>query len=327
MRNQVTRREFGLGLAAAAASAALPMRASAAVNFKYGTAANANTLTANFATKVFNAVDKATAGEVKVQVFAGTLGGEKTLVDGVSLGTLDLYSGAYSGTREFDILYSPYMFRDGEHAGKLMRGALGERASKVLESRYKARLLGTGRLGPYVLALKKKISSLDEIKGMKLRTPEIEGCLAAVRHLGANPTPVPFNEVYMALQNGVVDGFVSALNPSVGGKFHEVCKYVVANQFGEALDKVMISLRAWERLTAKQKEILSTTLNQMEETDYFRAGQQAMKKDFETWKSVNGPDSVITLDQQDLMKRMLPLNQKLANEVYGAGGWDLIQKA
>ena len=326
MRNHVTRREFGLGLAAAAATAALPLRADAAVTFKYGTSANANTLTANFASKVFGAVEKQTGGEVKTQIFAGTLGGEKTLVDAVSLGSLDLYSGAYTGTREFDILYSPYMFRDGDHAGKLMRGALGERASKVLESRYKARLLGTGRLGPYVLALKKKISSLDELKGMKLRTPEIEGCLAAVRHLGANPTPVPFNEVYMALQNGVVDGFVSALNPSVGGKFHEVCKYVVANQFGEALDKVMISVRAWERLTPKQKEIMSSTLHSLEETDYYKAGQEAMKKDFETWKAVNGPDSIITLDQQELMKRMLPLNRKLADEVFGAGSWDLIQK-
>lgn len=326
MGNHVTRREFGLGFAAAAAAAAVPMRAQAAVSLKHATAAAPGSVTANFAVKLFNTVEKQTDGEVKAQIYAGTLGGEKTLIDGVSLGSLDVYSGAYTGTRECDILYSPHFFRDGAHAGSVMRGSLGERVSKVLEAKYNARLLGVGRLGPYVLALKRKISSIDEIKGMKLRTPEIEGCLAAVRHLGGNPTSVPFNEVYMALQNGVVDGFVSALNPSLGAKFHEVCKYVVGNPFGEGLDKIVISTRAWERLSAKQKEILSGTMRGLEEVEYYKAGLAAMDKDFGAWRAVNGPDSVLTLDAQELAKRMLPLNQKLADDVYGAGSFDLIQR-
>ena len=88
---------------------------------------------------------------------------------------------------------------------------------------------------------------------------------------------------------------------------------------------MLISVRAWERLNAKQKEILTTTLQELEYTDYYKAGIDAMKKDLDTWRATNGPDSVLTLDQQDLMKRMLPLNQKLANDVYGPGSWEAVQ--
>lgn len=322
----LSRRQFGMGVAAAAMAAGLPRRAHAAMTLKFGTAAAPGTVTANFGTKVFQLLEKKTNGDVKAQIFAATLGGEKTILDGVSLGTIDAYAGAYTGLREFDILYSPGFFKNGEQAWKVMQGPLGDKASKMLESKYKSRLLTVGRLGPYVLALKKKISSIDEVKGLKIRTPPIEGCTEAIKHLGANPTPVAFNEVYLALQQGVVDGFVSALNPSVAGKFYEPCKYVVANEFGLALDKMVISVRSWERLTAPQRDALLGTIRELEPVDYFKAGVDAVKKDLDTWRAANGPDSVLTLDEQAFLAKMRPLNEKMANDVFGPGSWDVIQR-
>lgn len=322
----ITRRATLAALGATAALGPVAASAQARMELKLGNAGGPTTISNKFNIALFEAVEKRTNGAIKTQIFAGTLGGEQRLLEGMSLGTLDIYNGAYTGTREFDIFYSPGFFKDGPHAKRVIKSAVGEKASKVLESRYQARLLGIGRLGPWVLSTKKKISSLDEIKGMKLRAPQIEGMVEALKHLGANPTPIAFNEIYTALQSGTVDGFVSALNPSVAGKFYEVSKYVLSNRFGEGLDKVAIATRVWNRLTPEQRDIMLKTFDELEESDYYGAGNRAIDSDFGQWKQFNGADSVVTIDQNDIIKRMEPLNRRLANEVYGAGSWDAIQK-
>jgi len=327
MPHIISRRGFAAGTAAAAALAALPAgaRAQARIEFKYGNAGNAQTISNKFNERLFQVIEQRTNGGIKVQIFAGTLGGEQALLNGMALGTIDIYNGAYTGTREFDIFYSPSFFKDGEHAKRVIKSAVGEKASKVLETRYQARLLGVGRLGPWILATKRKITSLDELKGMKLRAPQIEGMVAALNHLGANPTPIAFNEIYLALQNGTVDGFVSALNPSVAGKFYEPCKYLYTNEFGYGLDKQAISTRAWGRLNAAQQKTMMDTFDEIEAIDYFKAGNDAIQSDFDAWGKANGADSLVKLDDADIRRRMTPLNQKLADEVYGAGSWDQIQ--
>lgn len=296
------------------------------VNLKFGNAGNAQTISNRFNVKLWEEVAKRTNGAIKVEIFAGTLGGEQRLLEGMALGTIDIYNGAYTGTREFDIFYSPGFFRDGAHAKRVIQSPIGARASEVLEKRYQARLLGIGRLGPWILSTKKRITSLEELKGMKLRAPQIEGMVEALKHLGANPTPIAFNEIYLALQNGTVDGFVSALNPSVAGKFYEVSKYVLSNPFGEGLDKEAISTRAWRRLSDAQQRVVLQTFEELEAVDYFQAGINAISTDLNTWRQANGADSVVTIDQQDIIRRMEPLNKRLADEVYGAGTWDTIRK-
>jgi TRAP-type transport system periplasmic protein len=295
------------------------------INLKFGNAGNAQTISNRFNVKLWEEVAKRTNNAIKVEIFAGTLGGEQRLLEGMALGTIDIYNGAYTGTREFDIFYSPGFFRDGAHAKRVIQSPIGARASEVLEKRYQARLLGIGRLGPWVLSTKKKISSIEDIKGMKLRAPQIEGMVEALKFLGANPTPIAFNEIYLALQNGTVDGFVSALNPSVAGKFYEVSKYLVSNPFGEGLDKEAISTRAWRRLSDQQQRVVLQTFEELEATEYFQAGINAITTDIATWKRFNGDDSVLTFDQTALVRRMEPLNKRLADEVYGAGSWDTIR--
>jgi TRAP-type C4-dicarboxylate transport system substrate-binding protein len=118
---------------------------------------------------------------------------------------------------------------------------------------------------------------------------------------------------------------VSALNPSVAGKFYEVSKYVLSNPFGEGLDKEAISTRAWRRLSDQQQRIVLQTFEELEATDYFQAGVDAITTDLATWKKFNGDDSVVTVDQAALVRQMEPLNRRLADEVYGAGAWDRIR--
>jgi len=329
MTTMITRRSFGADLAGAAGAAMLPRGAAAqaAINLKYGNAGNAQTLSNRFNQRLAEVVAQRTNNAIRIEIFAGTLGGEQRLIESMALGTIDIYNGAYTGTREFDVFYAPSFFKDGHHAKRVLAGPLGQKANETLERRYQARLLGVGVLGPWVLATKRKIDSIEGIRGMKLRAPQIEGVVASLNHLGANPTPIAFNEIYLALQNGTVDGFVSALNPSVAGKFYEVCRYLYSNPFGLGLDKEVIATRAWNRLNPDQRQILQRTFNELEEVDYHQAGITAITTDIAAWRQANGADSVSELDQADIDRRMAPLNERLANEVYGAGAWAQIQAA
>jgi TRAP-type C4-dicarboxylate transport system substrate-binding protein len=314
-------------LAGGAALAPLAASGAPKITLRYANAGNAQTLSNTFNAKLFEEVTKKTGGDVAFTMFAGTLGGEQKLLESMALGGIEMYNGAYTGTREFDILYSPYFFRDGAQAGRVMKGSIGEKASAVLQKRYNARLLGTGRLGTYNLMLKEPIKSFADIKGRKIRTAAIEGCVEGVKFFGGNPTPIPFDQIYLALQQGIVDGVLTALNPAVAGKFYEVCKYVVSNDFGIALDKEVISTGAWNRLSPGERTDLQDGFNALEASDYYEVGLAQRGKDIASWKAANGADSIITLDGGKLFDELEPLNKRLADDVFGPGSWDIVKKA
>jgi TRAP-type C4-dicarboxylate transport system substrate-binding protein len=332
MSIRLTRRQLAGGaaaLAAAAVTTGLPRsgRAQAKIKIKYANAGGENSTAVVFAKKVFAEVTKRTNGEIEFEVFAGTLGGEKTLIDGLALGTVDMTTTAYTGTREFDILYAPYMFRDAEHAGKVVNGVLRDRFAKVLKDRYNAEFLGVARDGPFCLFTKAEIKSLGDIKGMKIRAGEIEGVIAGLTHLGAAPTVVAFNEVYTALQQNLVDGMVTLPNLALVMKFNEVCKYYVSNDFGIGLGKWTIASRVWDGLSEDHRKAIQDSFNELEANDYYAAVQRQKPIDIKKWEELNGAGTVLNFDAKAAQDQMAPLNERLATEVFGAGAWDQIQKA
>ena len=328
MTNKITRRQFGKGAAVSAAivsTVGLSKPAAAKVKLQFGNAANAAYAGNIFAKAYFEEVKKRTNGEVETELFTGTLGGEKTILDRVALGTLDLFDGAYTGTREFDIFYAAALFRDYDHALKVINGPLRPQLEKLFEDRYNAKLIGVGRAGAFTLLTKDPIDSWTGIRNKKIRAGQIEGVLAGLKALGANATAIPFNEVYTALQQGVVDGQVTLGTLIVTQKYYEVVKHVIRQPFGLGLDKFVISKRAWDKLTADQQDIMMSTFNEMEATHWWNPVRDATDSTFAKWEEINGPGSVIDLDEGELQKEMTPVLRKLTDEIFGAGSWDRIQ--
>lgn len=328
MTAAITRRTVLAGTGALAASAGLSLPAYGGKTIlRYANAGGPHSLSNMFNAKYSDEMSKRSDGALSLEIFAGSLGGEQKLIESMSLGSIDMYNGAYTGTRQFDVMYSPYFFKDGAHARRVLSTKIGQDASDVLGERYASRLIGIGRLGTYNLMLKEPISSLAELKGRKIRSAQIEGCLEGLKFFGAIPTPIPFNEIYLALQNGIVDGVLTALNPGVQSKLYEVCKYVVTSDFGLALDKQVISNASWNALPDDHKNILQTTFDELEEPEYHQVGIDLKEVDLKTWSDANGADSQITLDASNLAAELEPLNQRLATDIYGQGAWDIIQSA
>ena len=327
----ISRRLFNQGLAATGAAGALAGMTGSAFAAKtliYGNAGNINSASNQFAIKWLNLVKERTGGELEFDVKAGTIGGGKDVLDGTALGTVNIYNGAYTGLREFDVFYAPYFARDSNHAQKIAQGLLYDQLNAAVAKRYPSiRYLSVARAGPWKLFTNTKLESFDDIKGMKIRAPQIEGVVAGLEQLGAKPTVIPFNELYGALQQGVVDGMATLGNLMITQKFYEVVKYIYTNDWGIGLDKQMIHIPTWDSLGEANQKILVDTFNELEPKDFFRATEEAEIENFNKWREFNGEDTTPTLDATAAQEALKPAIAKLTDDIFGAGTYDKIQAA
>ncbi len=324
MRDAVQRRAL---LATATAAMAMPSigRAQPVLNLKYANASNAQNISNVFAERFLRLVEERTGGRVRTQ-FLYNMGSEQTIVEGVSLGTLDMAVSGYTGMPEFDALYFPFLLRDLRHGVRVMAGPIGERCRQAMLARYNVRMVGVTNTGPFLLSSKTKLLSWGEARGRKIRVPPFAAYVEAIRAMGGNPTPVPFNEVYLALQQGVVDGVVTNLNVMIVNKFFEVSTTVVSNEFGVGLDKFIISQRTYQRLSAEHRRIFDETWAEVQPASVDFAIENA-GKDFDAWRARNGAGSVHALDPAELERILGPAARRFFENIFGAGSYDVVQRA
>ncbi len=157
------------------------------------------------------AVEEATNGKVKFEIFGnGALGGEREMLEGVQLGTLDMSvitTGVVTNfVPEVAVIEFPFLFRDLDHTYKTLDGEVGQ---ELLDKMSDVNLKGIAfwENGQRHLANSKKpIKSVEDLKGLKMRTIESELLLDTYSALGTNATPMAFPEVYSGLQQRVIDG-------------------------------------------------------------------------------------------------------------------------
>lgn len=314
----------GIGLASALVGVGAP--ALAAKSLIYGNAGNIDSASNRFAKKWLDLVTERTGGELVFDIKAGTIGGGKEVLDGTALGTVHLYNGAYTGLREFDVFYAPYFARDSDHAYAIATELLFDELNAAVQSRYPSlRYLSVARAGPWKLFTNQKLEGFDDLRGLKIRAPEIEGVIAGLEQVGAKPTVIPFNELYGALQQGVVDGMATLGNLMISQKFYEVVNYCYQNDWGIGLDKQMINLGTWNSLGEEHQAILTDTFAELEPQDFFRATEEAEIENFSKWREFNGEDSTPLLDASQAQTALEPAIKALADDIFGAGTYGRIQ--
>ncbi len=323
-RRSFNKRAGGLSLATALMGVGTP--ALAAKTLIYGNAGNIDSASNTFAKKWLDLVSERTGGELAFDIKAGTIGGGKDVLDGTALGTVQIYNGAYTGLREFDVFYAPYFARDSNHAQQIANDVLYDQLNTAVQSRYPSlRYLSVARAGPWKLFTNQKLETFDDLKGLKIRAPEIEGVIAGLEQVGAKPTVIPFNELYGALQQGVVDGMATLGNLMITQKFYEVVTYCYQNDWGIGLDKQMMNLQAWDDLGEANQAILVDSFNELEPQDFFRATEEAEVENFKQWREFNGEDSTPLLDATAAQETLEPAIKALADDVFGEGTYDRVQ--
>jgi len=204
-----------------------------------------------------------TNNEVNMQIFpSGQLGSQQEQMLATIQGTQEMWMSNPAWLAQYSprvgILGAAYLFRDLDHMYKVLRGPIGEDLFKELPAKIGVRVVDVWYLGTRQTTLRDKPASTpEEFKGIKLRAPGAPTYIEAVRVLGANPTPMGFGEVYMALKTGVIDGQENPLTTIKSSKFYEVTKYLVLTS--HMVDSIIpqINERTWKSLKPEFQKIVT----------------------------------------------------------------------
>jgi len=207
-------------------------------------------------------IKKRTNGKFEIQVFpASSLGKETDINQGLQLGTVDMIiSGLSFAARSFPRIgvgYYPFTFRDGDH---LLKWSVSP-AFRTLADGYEA------KTGVHITALtyygarhttsNRAFKDCAGMKNLKIRVPDVPAYMAMPKACGANPTPIAFSEVYLALQNGTVEAQENPLPTIEAKKFYEVQKHIMLT--GHIVDGVatQIAPHVWKKLTPDEQKIFT----------------------------------------------------------------------
>lgn len=206
-------------------------------------------------------VEQKSGGRLKVQVFpGGALGSDQANVSALQGGTLEMAamnSGIFASlVKEFAIYDFPFLFANSKEADAVVDGPFGQNLHRKLQDK------GLVGLAYYELGFreltnsKRPVKTVDDIAGLKLRVIPNPINIDWVKALGANPTPLPFPELYSALEQGAVDGQENPVATIKGAKLYEVQKYMALTNHQYNPQSVVVSKKFWDTLSPADRKVL-----------------------------------------------------------------------
>lgn len=265
-------------------------------------------------------------GRIDIQVFpASQLGNERDMIEGLQMGSVDISLTATAPVANFasDLLVFdlPYLFRDKEHAYKVLDGDIGKNLFSNLEANG---LIGLEFLesGFFVLQNNsKEIQTPEDVVGMKIRTMENAVHMDFFTEIGANATPMAFGEVFTALQNKTLDGGINSLGVIYSTKFHIPAPYITLTQQVYAPSPLMISKKTYDELPEDLQQVIREAAT--EARDYEREQNAIIEQDI--LKKMKDEGCIITevsIDEwsnavEGVYDNFIPskINAELVNEI------------
>ena len=224
---------------------------------------------ANLAMKAMvEEINEKSGGSMNVTYYPNSqLGNERDLAEGVIAGTVDMAwiscAVMQNFTEDFAIFSLPYIFKDYDHVHAYADSELSDQIFKKLEDAQKVKVLGLFDQGfRWIWTSNKEVTTLEDLKGLKLRTPESDVYTKTFTLLGTNPTPMAFGDLFTALQTGVVEGYEVNPESTWANGTYEAIKYGVKSNHIFAGSILFISQSAYDRLNDEQKQILMDAADQ-----------------------------------------------------------------
>jgi tripartite ATP-independent transporter DctP family solute receptor len=206
-------------------------------------------------------VKEKSGGKMTVKIFAGgVLGGDVQVLSAVQGGTID-FTSMNSGIlqsliKEFALVDFPFLFNDAKEADAILDGPIGKQLADKMPEK------GLVNLAYYDLGFrnltnnKRSIKTADDIQGLKVRVIQSPIYLDTFNALGANAVPMPFPEVYTALETKIIDGQENPYSVIEAGKFAEVQKYLTNTRHIYNPQSFFMSKKSWDKLNADEQAII-----------------------------------------------------------------------
>ena len=272
-------------------------------------------------------IAKRTNNRYQVEVFpASSLGKETDINQGLTLGTVDIiYTGQLFAGRTYGPIAiggAPYMFRDFSHWNAFRTSPLFKELSDGYQQKSSGnKVVALTYYGERHVTSNKAINKPEDMKGLKIRVPDAPLYTMFPRAVGANPTPIAFAEVYLALQNGTVDAQENPLPTIDAKKFYEVQKFIVLT--GHITDALLtiVGGPTWSKLSDADKKIFEEVLRQAADrataeivevekkmsAEFEKRGKTVVKVDRKPFRDAtaklhNGPDATWPKDVYDRLQ-------------------------
>ncbi|TKW68801.1 MAG: DctP family TRAP transporter solute-binding subunit [Paracoccus denitrificans] len=204
------------------------------------------------------------AGELTVNLFpSATLGDFKAMVQQTQAGELDIVITGYPDMSytipELKLIGAPYVISDYAQLKEVVAGPWGQEMAGKFEEQG-IHVLDVWYYGTRQTTANKPINAIEDMKGLRLRTPNVPFLIAYAEAVGATPAPVAFPEVYLALQTNQVDAQENPLTTIDAQKFYEVQSSVAMTSHFVASSAVLVGKQTWDGLSDQEKEWVTTAI-------------------------------------------------------------------
>ena len=244
-------------------------------------------------------LEELSGGELKIELYTnGTLGSEAESMQGIQMGTLDIFRGNASslpnyGAEVIGATGLPYVFKDMAQFQDVAVSPLGdELLQSVADANCGYMALGWLVEGPRSLFItpsvyeklgKPESFSFDMMNGLKIRVPETDLMVNTMKALNASATPIAYAELYTSLQSGVVDGAENGVTSYMDNSFNEVAPYFITDAHTFGCGVILVSNDTWNSLSEEEQGWMKEAALTARETcyEYNKAQEQACFDSFE----------------------------------------------
>ena len=263
-------------------------------------------------------VNQQTNGRVKIEVYpASQLGFAMDMLQGLKLGTVEMFVGATTWLGAFDqdfwISGCLYVFNDQEHARQVHEGPIFKEMAEEIRENNGIRLISMNwDRGARNFISRKPLVEFTDLKGLKVRVPEQKSWIANFKIAGANPTPIALSETFTGLQQGIVDATEQASNWLYFNKYHTVVDHLVISEHNYEETGIMISEKFYQALPEDVQAILVSAAKEVAVWH----NQQLSQEIAEAEESINAAGvSVISVNKAAWKKEFRTLFPQVAKEV------------
>ena len=206
-------------------------------------------------------VKQKSGGKLNVKLFGGgALGGDLQVVSALQGGTVEMSlmnASLLNGlVKEYSVLDFPFLFNNEEEAYAVVDGPVGKKLMEKLPAKGIVGLAYSELGFRHIHNSKRPITKVEDMQGLKIRVIQTPIYIDTLNALGANATPLPFPEVYTALEQKAVDGATNPLVTIPVMKFNEVQKYLTITRHQYNPQIIIVSKKVWDKLSPGEKKIL-----------------------------------------------------------------------
>lgn len=257
-----------------------------------------------------NLVKERTKGEVQINPNpAGSLGNGLQMMEGVSIGTIDMVSAVLEWyapfVKDVNVYVMGFTFRDGEHFKLFLNSPIFGDMKQQVEDKMKVRILASNWISlPRVLVSKKPVASPKDIAGIKMRVPEIETYQKVWKGLGTNPTRVAWAEVFLALKLGTVDAAEGPLDQIYATKFYEAAPNITLTNHLQQVFTIGVNLAKFNSLPKATQDVIQAAA--VESGEYYQKLVNAKYQD-ERPKMLSAGATINNVDVKPFQQMLAPV--------------------